>query len=343
METVVDPNEGIDQLSKRLRTLMSHFSRESHSKSVSGHPDWFDQICRMKDVLSGKEAEDLTLEPTAAETEPPQPKGKARSKAGKAGKAKAAVPKPLAKATSSGLRRLASSSALDVNQLSGPPAKRPAVEVSFEPTARPFVSIDSSADRPRPLLVRSKAAPPSQCVQIPASRFPIYFSSDTESESEDRASAIRDDEQALVTPETKPRPVASSQHAPSPLPLAETATETSSKQTVFPKAGQYKTGFQNRRGAWIKLKEEWVENMKQKHFTSVMEVQDNEVWGTWDLKSKFLKAPIIDLKPDEIAGALQSIAEKYQKGKKHSGLERPIIYKGTMCKLEGFQSLTPFR
>ena len=332
METVVDPNEGIDQLSKRLRTLMSHFSRESHSKSVSGHPDWFDQICRMKDVLSGKEAEDLTLEPTA-ETEPPQPKGKARSKASKA-KA-AAVPK-------AGLRRLASS-ALDVNHLSGPPAKRPAVEVSFEPTARPFVSIDSSADRPRPLLVRSKAAPPSQCVQIPASRFPIYFSSDTESESEDRASAIRDDEQALVTPETKPRPVASPQHAPSPLPLAETATETSSKQTVFPKAGQYKTGFQNRRGAWIKLKEEWVENMKQKHFTSVIEVQDHEVWGTWDLKSKFVKAPIKDLKPDEMAGALQSIAEKYQKGKKHSGLERPIIYKGTMCKLEGFQSLTPFR
>ena len=336
LETVEQPEEGIDQLSKRLRTLLSHYYRESHSKSLSGHADWFEQIWRVKQILLGNEVDVLE------EPETIVPKAKAsKSKASKAGKAKpVAVAKQVSEAPNiGGLKRLASS--LDVSSLSGPPPKQPKQPViSIEPEA------SSAAVVPLPppfgQLTRSKAAPPSACVNIPPSRFPVFASSDTESDGEVPAAtpggqeaAEPANEQPPVTPaKALPFVVTPDVHTLSPVP-SKPAASTHAVPIVFPKSSQYRSGFQNRKGAWIKILDG---SAKFKYYTTVMDIEGEQVWGTWDLTNKKVKAPISSLKPSEMADALSSIAEKYVKGK-NTGVERLILYKGRCVDFEVFKSL----
>ena len=103
--------------------------------------------------------------------------------------------------------------------------------------------------------------------------------------------------------------------------------------TEYPNPYQIKTGFTNRKGAWLK---ELADNKpKLKHWTSVMEVNNNVVWGHWQIgggdSARKVIAPVETVEPHELADALGSIAEKYNKAR-NKGQERPVIYSGSCLK-----------
>ena len=127
---------------------------------------------------------------------------------------------------------------------------------------------------------------------------------------------------------------------PEPSEPAHAATPKAREPIAFPKRAQCKTGFHNRKGAWLQYYPEHYGGLKVKHWTQDFETRDDCVWGKWKMQQEHVVAPVGGLRPSKLADALANINEKYRKGKKCK--ERQIYFKGTFMILRAFNLFESF-
>lgn len=344
-------------VAKRIRTLMSHFFREKASSST--HPEWYVEVDNIVQQLVGN-----VVEPVVA-----APKRPPRSKAAPKEKAKAkAKSKPKAKSKSS------SPSFVDAARVVRPAdaTLADAAHVVQQPPAEATLADEPPQKLPR--LVRSKAAPPSQCVQIPASRFDIWSdSSDSEEGEGDESSATQpitptepDSDHPESTDSANPtflesapktpaasiiRNVASPARSPTPIPDddqmsganeqtqkadAHKMADVTKLPIAFPKPEEIQTGFSNRKGAWIRFLTDEVP--KVKYFTTTIEDHNSEAWGIWSFQTREVRAVVTGLQVSEIGLALGGLCSKYVRGQKQGCTQRPPVYKGFSFHIENIHA-----
>ena len=142
--------------------------------------------------------------------------------------AKGKGPKPLAAKPSGAIKR-PSVAVVPVAELPLPPQKKVCVASSNSIAASSSHVVVPSAPAPKVLLVRSKAAPPCDCVGPPPSRFP-RFASSSDSECDHPAIEERGEAEASCIP-AKAMPVVAVN--PQPSEPEHAATPTAQEPIAF--------------------------------------------------------------------------------------------------------------
>ena len=176
-----------------------------------------------------------------------------------------------------------------------------------------------------PVLVRSTAAAPSDCVQIPPSRF-CFGDPDEDSSDESptlELQCLHGNTQSLAGDKT---PGAEGSENPAVADEPEVKPEIKpelSVPTVILKPSQAETGFANRKGAWLKFP-----NQARKLWTTEMEQSGGEVWGSWRNDDTIFKCVVEGLEVSELEKARTTIGEPYSKTNKAN--KRPVLFEGSV-------------